>query len=695
MMKDDLKKKIFDNFNLNEDDKAVVENILEENINFERLSVVIDTMITYHIQPDFLMTYLIYTYSKTDENRAKELIKKFSPEQKKIFNSFTILRDVTSLNRSESAEDIRRMFLAICQDMRVVIVKFASILYDLKQVKTPLSIQDKEFVSMVREIFAPLAERLGLSFFKNSFEDTCFELLEPEAYNKLKDDALLKKSSNQKQIELTTKKLKQILHELNIEGEIQSRQKHFYSVYKKLTTKNIPLGKVYDLVAMRVIVNTVEDCYAVLGKIHAIYKPIQGRVKDYIANPKPNGYQSLHTTIVADNTRPLEIQIRTHEMHRQSEYGVAAHWIYKERRGQNKLDKRLTWFRQMIENSKELDNAEFLQTLKSDLYGESIVVQTPKGKIMEFPLGATALDFAYAIHSDIGNKCVGARINGKMVPIATKLNNADVVEIITNPNSKGPSRDWLKNVVTQSARSKIRAFFKSEDKEENIKNGKTILEQALKNKGIVLSKEQKENYLTEIAKSMLIDDLDVIYAEIGAGSIPIASVVGRIVNFLNKEKISAVTNKSVLTIKKNKDGILVDGDGGLLIRYAGCCSPVVGDEITGYISRGRGVTIHRNECANLKYLEPERLIKVEWQNDLVSDFLATIKVETENNPKMINVLTDYTRELKGKIKGFGYIELQGKLQFQLIVQIKNKQELDNIINNIKSIKNVLNVYRND
>ena len=694
-MKEELIKKIKDNFTLNEKEQKIIEEYIIDDMNLQRLSFVIDTMITYHIQSDFLVVYIVYTHGKINEEKAEVQFKKFNKEEKRLYESFKLLRDVTTLNRGAEAEDIRHLFLAICQDMRMVIVKFASLLYDLKQIKLPMTQQDREFVKMVKEIFAPLAERLGLNRFKNDFEDITFELLEPDAYNRLKNEALLKTSVNQKQIELTTKKLRKILHELNIEGEIQSRQKHFYSVYKKLTTKNIPLGKVYDLVAMRVIVNTVEDCYAVLGKIHAIYKPIPGRVKDYIANPKPNGYQSLHTTIVADNTRPLEIQIRTHEMHCLSEYGVAAHWIYKEKRTQTKADKKFVWFRQMLENSKDLDNEEFLQTLKSDLYGEAIVVQTPKGKVLEFPLGSTILDFAYAIHSEIGNKCVGARINGKMVPITTKLKNADVVEIITNPNSKGPSRDWLKYVKTTSERSKIRAFFKSEHKDENIKTGKTILDQNLKAKSITLSKEEREEFLTKIASGLMIDSIDGLLAEIGAGSISISSVVNKIAGFISKERLESITNKNVLTIKRNKDGILVDGDGGLLIRYAGCCTPVVGDDIIGYISRGRGVTIHRRECINVKNLEPERLIKVEWQKDLVSDFITTIKVETENNPKMIKVLTDYTRELKGKLKGFGYMQVQDKLQFQIVVQIKNKSELDSIIKNIKSIKNVQTVYRSE
>ena len=487
-MKDKILEKIYKNFKLTEKEKKLVETCLSEEMKLERLNVVIDTMIEYHIQDEVLVAYILFQCFKIDEETANKFEDNLNKNQKKLYEIFKILRDVRVFSYIFEAEDIRHMFIAICQDMRVVIIKFATILFDLKLIKNPMSEEDRAFVKMVSEIFAPLAERLGLSKFKSAFEDYCFELLEPKAYEELKNNALMKTEDNQKQIEITKKKLQQILAEIGVKGEIQSRQKHFYSVYKKLVKKNITLGKVYDLVAMRVLVPTVEDCYAVLGKIHAIYKPIQGRVKDYIANPKPNGYQSLHTTIVADNNRPLEIQIRTFEMHKQSEYGVAAHWIYKERRGQNKFDQKMSWFRQMLDSTNELSSEEFLETLKVDLYGEAIVVQTPKGKVLEFPLGATAIDFAYAIHSEVGNSCVGAKINGKIVPITTELSNGDVVEILTNQNSKGPSRDWLSHVKTSNARAKIRAFFKSELKEENIRIGKAILEQAVKARNLNISK---------------------------------------------------------------------------------------------------------------------------------------------------------------------------------------------------------------
>ncbi len=693
-MKEKILEKIYQNFKLSDKEKRIVESALTEQINLPRLLTVIETMIEYHIQDEVLVAYVLFQHSKTDVKAADELKLQLSKSQQKLYDIFKILCDVRALTRSGEVEEIRQMFVAICQDMRVVIVKFATILFDLKLIKNPMSKEDADFVSMVNDIFAPLAERLGLSRFKNEFEDTCFELLEPEAFELLKNNALMKTEDNQKQIKITEQKLRQILSELGIAGEIQARQKHFYSVYRKLVRQNITLGKVYDLVAMRVLVPTVDDCYSVFGKIHAIYKPIQGRVKDYIAYPKPNGYQSLHTTIVADNNRPLEIQIRTFEMHKASEYGVAAHWIYKEKnaRARNKFDQKLTWFRQMLENAKELSSEEFLETLKTDLYGESIFVQTPKGKVLEFPLGSSVIDFAYAIHSQIGNTCVGGKINGKIVPITTELSNGDVVEILTNPNSKGPSRDWLSHVKTNSARSKIRAFFKTELKEENVKIGKSMLEQGIKNRNLNITKATKEEYLFQIARSMMIEDLDVLYAEIGAGSLPLNSVVGRLVNMYNKEKTLDIKD-NVITVKKNKDGILVDGDSGLLVRYAGCCSPVTGDDIVGYISRGRGVTIHRKECINLKYLEEERLIKAEWQDCMVSNFMAVIKIETENKNEVVTNLNTTARGFRNKLKGFGYKEVKGDLQFEIAVMISSKAELEEVMRAFQSVKYVKNVYR--
>ena len=693
-MRDKVIENIKTHFKLSAHELKLVNIFVVEEINLDRLNHVVDIMAEYYMQTEVLIAYLLFQFYKVLPNEAEPYEEKLTNAECKLFNTFKQLRNVHTISRSGEAEDIKRMFVAICQDMRVVIIKFATIDYDLQRITLPLTDETRKFAKMVSDIFAPLAESLGLSKFKSSFEETTFKLLEPKAYNELKNNALMKVDDNMRLMEFVEKKLQKILDELQIKGEIQKRQKHFYSVYKKIKKKNITLGKVYDLLAMRVIVPTVEDCYSVLGKIHAIYKPIPERVKDYIANPKPNGYQSLHTTIIADNNRPLEIQIRTFDMHKHAEYGIAAHWIYKERRSSNKFDAKFARIKQILDNSKELSPEEFLETLKTDLYGESIFVQTPKGKVLELPVHSTVIDFAYAIHTEIGNKCVGGKINGKLYPITTELNNGDTVEIITNQNSKGPSRDWLKHIKTSSARSKIRSFFKSEFKEENTKQGKLIFEQALKAKNLNISKQDKENYLKEIASSMMMENIDMLFAEIGGGSLAINSLMGRFMNLYFKDRAKEI-KPSVIEVKKNKDGVLVDGESGLLIRYAGCCTPVMGDDIIGYISRGRGVTIHRKECPNLKFLEKERLIGAKWEDNINSKFVATIKIIAENEPKVVDYVNNVLRNLKITLKAFNYKKVKEEIQFNVILEVNGKEEIDNAINIFEGVKGVNKVYRSE
>ena len=693
-MRDKVIENIKTHFKLSAHELKLVNIFVVEEINLDRLNHVVDIMAEYYMQTEVLIAYLLFQFYKVLPEEAEPYEEKLTNAECKLFNTFKQLRNVHTISRSGEAEDIKRMFVAICQDMRVVIIKFATIDYDLQRITLPLTDETRKFAKMVSDIFAPLAESLGLSKFKSSFEETTFKLLEPKAYNELKNNALMKVDDNMRLMEFVEKKLQKILDELQIKGEIQKRQKHYYSVYKKIKKKNITLGKVYDLLAMRVIVPTVEDCYSVLGKIHAIYKPIPERVKDYIANPKPNGYQSLHTTIIADNNRPLEIQIRTFDMHKHAEYGIAVHWIYKERRSSNKFDAKFARIKQILDNSKELSPEEFLETLKTDLYGESIFVQTPKGKVLELPVHSTVIDFAYAIHTEIGNKCVGGKINGKLYPITTELNNGDTVEIITNQNSKGPSRDWLKHIKTSSARSKIRSFFKSEFKEENTKQGKIIFEQALKAKNLNISKQDKENYLKEIASSMMMENIDMLFAEVGGGSLAINSLMGRFMNLYFKDRAKEI-KPSVIEVKKNKDGVLVDGESGLLIRYAGCCTPVMGDDIIGYISRGRGVTIHRKECPNLKFLEKERLIGAKWEDNINSKFVATIKIIAENEPKVVDYVNNVLRNLKITLKAFNYKKVKEEIQFNVILEVNGKEEIDNAINIFEGVKGVKKVYRSE
>ena len=621
---DQIKENISSQMKLTQADKSVIDEILCEEMNLDRAKVVSDMILKMKLDKNSVIAFLTYQLFKVNEEKANQIEAKLNDDCKEMIETYKVIKDINQLTLSEEIEDIKRMFIAMSKDMRVVFIKLAGIYYDISVLSLPLDEKQRRFVQQVKEIHVPLAERLGFDSLKQDLADHVLRLLDPNEYERLREAVSSKYEENEKQLALTKQKIQKILDELKIKGEIVSRQKHISSIYNKLHSKNLRLNQIYDIIAMRVIVNTVEECYAVLGRIHGIYKPMAGRVKDYIANPKPNGYKSLHTTIIVENQHPMEIQIRTYQMHKESEYGgVCAHWLYKEKKSKkNELDSRMTWFRETIENAKNMSNEQFIETLKSDLYDGVIFVQTPKGRVLEFPEGATAIDFAYAIHTDIGNSCVGARINQKMKPIGTPLANGDIVEIITSTQSKGPSRDWLNMVRCTSTKSKIRAFFKTEMKEDNIKIGKSVLSEQIQSKNFSASQLLTENYLKDIFEKYNFEDEDELYAAIGAGSISAGHVVGRLIALYNKDHRVEKISNNVVKLKKNKEGVLIDGDSGLLVRFAGCCSPIEGDDIIGYISRGKGVTIHRHNCPNIKYLEPERLISAQWQTRDDTSFMA-------------------------------------------------------------------------
>ncbi len=690
------KNEIYSCFSLTEEEKSLVDQILCEEMNMRRCVYIINYISTLKFDNNSLFSFLLFQLYKVNPQKAESLISSVDEDCREMFESFKLIKDVNNIINSNEAEDIRRMFLVLAKDLRVVIMKLCGVLYDLKIIEIPLSKQEKVFSKNVKEIFAPLAERLGLGNMKSTMEDYCFFHEDPKAFEELSNNVVLKKEDNYKQIELTKSKIKSIMQELKIDGEIQYRQKHISSIFKKIKFRGVTLGQIYDLIAMRVVVDSVEECYAIFGKIHSIYKPMQGRVKDYIANPKPNGYRSLHTTIIVENNRPLEIQIRTKEMHKNSEYGVSAHWIYKEKRKKtNNLDKKLFWLRDIIESSKEMSDEEFINSLKTQLYEGEIYVQTPKGKVLQFPEGSTIIDFAYAIHSDVGNSCVGGKINNIMKPLVTNLKSGDIVEIITNPSSKGPSRDWLSFVRTSSARSKIRQFFKSELKEENILTGKNMLDQALTAKKILPSQVLTEKYIHKILEKYSMENLNELYASIGFPSLNVGQVVGQLITYYNRDH-NVFKEKKIKTIqiKNNSDGVNVDGESGLLVKYAHCCNPVVGDEIVGYISHGQGVTIHRATCSNVKYLEEERLVDASWEDKNSNRYDAVIKgifnEEKCNIAKIINALSDE----KILIKAFESKKIDTDYQFQVVVCVKNSGELKKIIVLLENISGMRKVYRN-
>ena len=692
-----LRERIAENFKLNEKDKEIVEKVLSYNLNFDRINVITKLIIDTKLDKSSLIAFLVYQLYKVYQEDGEKLKKVLNHEEQAMVEDYKTIQDINQLTLSEEIEDIRRMFLVMSNDMRVVIIKLGGIYYDISKLNLPLDDQKWHFVKQVKDIHVPLAERLGLDKLKQNLYDNVIRLEHPDEYTRLKDTIESKREENEKQLEITKAKLQTILDDLKINGEIVCRIKHVSSIFNKLHNKRLTLDQIYDILAMRVIVDTVEECYAVLGRIHAIYKPMTGRVKDYIANPKPNGYKSLHTTIIVENQHPLEVQIRTKEMHRESEFGgVCAHWLYKEKKDKKSdFDNRLTWFRQTIENAKSMSNEDFIETLKSDLYDGVIIVQTPKGRVIEFPEGSTAIDFAYAIHTDVGNSCVGAKINGVLKPITTMLCNGDIVEILTSSHSKGPSRDWLKYVKTAGARGKIKSFFKNELKEDNIRLGKTMFTQTVQDKGFNITQLLIDKYNKEILRRYNMEDLDELFGAIGSGSMTAGQVASRYINLYNNDNISLPKADSVVHLKRNKDGVLVDGDSGMLVRFAGCCNPIEGDDIIGYISRGKGVTIHRQNCLNIKYLETERLIEAQWQVKEGTTFSAIIKVLAEKSDNNIGRLTNLITSLKINIKGFEAKDVGDSFVCTLRIEVKNKSELDSAIKSIRNLKNVTEVYRSE
>lgn len=682
------------NFSLNSEEKNLILSITNKDFNIKKAQFIVNKLIKYKLDIDSIIAYLAYE-AKFEISNCNEDIT-FVYNSLKTDTSFS--SDMTNLGQ---AEELRKMFIAMNNDVRVLIIRLCSILYDVSTYSLPLEKDEFETLINVRDIFAPLAERLGLNSMKSELEDICLKNLNPKIYKDLESSVMLKQEENEKQIEITTKRLEEVIKELNLKNAtIMARRKHFSSIYKKIKNNNVTLANIYDLIAVRVIVDTVEDCYLVLGKIHGIYRPMAGRFKDYIASPKENGYQSLHTTIIAENSRPLEIQIRTHEMHKESEFGVFAHWLYKEKRSKmTRLDRKISWLREVMENSKDMNSEEFVETLKTNLCEGRIFVQTPKGKVIELAEGATVLDFAYAIHTEIGNNCVGGKINNFIKPLATKLKNGDIVEIITSQNSKGPSKDWLKIVATAQAKSKINAFFRKELREENIKAGIKMLELAIKAKGYVPTKLLVDKYLDPSLFKYAFGTKDELFASIGHGSVPVNNICNKIVSMYehdHKLEIQAQKATNSVFIKKNKDGVLVDGDSGMLVRYAGCCSPVYGEEIIGYISRGRGVTIHRADCKSLKYLESERLISALWDDTVTVGKKTNILIKIIS-AKSDNFLVRITQDILGagyRILGLDSKEnLSGKINTVAKIEVSNQADIAKVLRIIKDISSVEEAYR--
>ena len=596
----------------------------------------------------------------------------------------------------EEAENFRKIFVAMAKDIRVIIIKLADRLHNMRS----LNFLSKERqIKMAREtldIYTPLAGRLGISQIKCELEDLCLKYLEPEAYEYLVENIHQKLYERHNFVDFVVKEIKNILDESKIEGEVFGRPKHFYSIYKKMKTQNKTLDQIYDLTAVRVIVGTVDECYEVLGKIHKKWKPIPGRIKDYIATPKANMYQSLHTTVVTHFGQPFEIQIRTFEMHRTAEFGIAAHWKYKEKRSEDSsFTERLSWIREVLDWEGGLkDSQEFMRSLKTELYSNELLVFTPKGKVISLPKDATPIDFAYAIHSEIGNRCVGARVNSKMVPLNSTLQTGDVVEILTSSNSKGPSWDWLKIVKSSSARAKIKQFFRREMKEENVKLGKSMLETEAKHRGYNLSDILTEESFAKVSEKFSFSSQDEMFASVGYGAITVNQVLFRLIDFYRKE----IPKQPVYHGGASSDssGVIVKGMSGLLTRFAGCCNPVPGDEIVGFVSRGRGVVIHRADCPNIRNLEAEegRILPAEWTATSGGRFIAGIVIKAKDQGVALSVLTSVVSDLRLMITGVNSrFDKNKDAVIEANVRLNGKEDIDLLIKKIRSDERITEVYR--
>ncbi|MCI8435797.1 MAG: bifunctional (p)ppGpp synthetase/guanosine-3',5'-bis(diphosphate) 3'-pyrophosphohydrolase [Clostridia bacterium] len=597
----------------------------------------------------------------------------------------------------EQAENFRRMFFAMAKDIRVILIKLADRLHNMRTISGISEARQMAMAKETLEIYAPLASRLGLSYLKCELEDLCLKVLHPAIYDRLSCEVALKRTERQDLVAHICKRLTELLKELHINGEVSGRPKHFYSIYKKMAGGSKTFDQIYDLTAVRVIVENVKDCYEVLGMIHTMWKPIPGRFKDYIAVPKPNNYQSLHTTVMTSYGMPFEIQIRTYEMHKIAEYGIAAHWKYKEHRvDHSDLDEKLEWLRGVMDVQGDAATPqEFYESLKLDLYSGQVFIFTPKGDVIALPEGSTPVDFAYSVHSEVGNKCVGAKINNKMVPLETKLQMGDFVEIITSNASKGPSRDWLRFVKSTQAKTKIRAFFKKEMKDDNIKKGKDMLEHEAKARGFTLSQLFVPKWLDVIMQRYSISSMDDMYAAIGYGGFTVNQILLKLIDFYKREQNEKRPERAVGAVRKTDgQGIIVKGHDDLLVRLARCCNPVPGDDIIGFISRGRGIAIHRKSCPNLKNIEDFRLIEAHWANAGTAPFVVTLQIEAANSGDLLAKITSSISGLKLSIDSLNArLDKNQRAIINLGVRVQNIEQVETLLSKVEAIAEVEKVFR--
>ena len=657
---------------------------------------------------------------------VEEIASEFSEEIALLVDGVTKLGQLSyDADKVEvQAENLRKMFLAMAKDIRVILIKLADRLHNMRTLKYMTPEKQKEKARETMDIYAPIAQRLGISKIKIELDDLSLKYLEPEAYYDLVEKVALRKSVRDDYVQSLVKEVSKHIENAGIKAQIDGRAKHFFSIYKKMVNQHKTLDQIYDLFAIRIIVDNVKDCYAALGVIHEMYKPIPGRFKDYIAMPKPNMYQSLHTTLIGPTGQPFEIQIRTFEMHRTAEYGIAAHWKYKEAANNGGTvattkseEEKLSWLRQILEWQKDMsDNKEFMSLLKSDLnlFSDTVFCFTPSGDVKNLPTGSTPVDFAYSIHSAVGNKMIGAKVNGKLVPIDYEIQNGDRIEIITSQNSKGPSRDWLTVVKSTQAKNKINQWFKNEVKEENITKGKDQFNTYCKARSINLGEIMKPEYQAAVMKKYGFMDWDSVLAAIGHGALKEGQIANRMQELYEKDHPKVMTNEEVLaSIAENnanqakqmhphsKNGIVVKGIHDVAVRFSKCCSPVPGDEIVGFVTRGRGISIHRTDCINvlnLPEIERARLIEAEWEpSDTGADgekYMAEINIFAHNRSGLLADISKALTERNIDIQTMNTrTNKQGIATLSTSFEISSREELNQIVAKLRNIESVIDIER--
>ena len=665
-----------------------------------------------HLQIDHitLMAALMHDVVEDTSYSKEDLEKMFGSEVAFLVDGVTKLNQFQYETKEDrQMENYRKMILAMAKDVRVVVIKLGDRLHNMRTLKHMRSDKQKRIAKETLEIFAPLAHRLGIFNVKWELEDLSFRYLEPEKYYDLVDQMKQKRQAREDIVNDTMSQLTKALGEANIKADIKGRPKHFYSIYKKMKKDNRDLSQIYDLLAVRVIVDTIPDCYAVLGIAHSLWKPLPYRFKDYISMPKSNMYQSLHTTVIGTMGQPVEIQIRTWEMHRVSEYGVAAHWRYKEgnKNGDKDFDQKVAWLRQVLEWQDTSNPTELVNALKLDVFSGEVFVFTPKGDVVKLPIGSVPLDFAYRVHTDVGHRCVGAKVNGKIVPLDYTLQNGDIVDIITSKTSK-PSLDWLNIVGSSESKSKIRNWFKRENKAENIEKGLEALEKEAKRLNYSWKELIADNRLQQVTKQLKAGTDEEMFAACGYGGIPVSTVLLRLIELYKKSKEAEESKRSTEQIieklksqgpktTKNGTGVLVKGEAGVMVRMAKCCNPVPGDDIIGYITRGRGVSVHRSDCTSLGHTpeDLERMIEVSWDGSSGESFHVGIDIQAYDRNGLLMEVMAVLSELKITITNINakVQEDTKTVSINVVVDIRDISQLDFVMTKLRRIREVYTVQR--